>query len=150
MLDHLCFAVSAGRAGFWRPFHPLASPAFAADVEALLRLCDLEPVADAPARAIPEGARKLLDVAMALALQPRIMLLDEPTSSVSSAEKLGLMTRLVAALRARGVSAVFVEHDMDVVARFADRVAVWAEGRLLRLGPPEEVLVDPEVKARVL
>ena len=87
---------------------------------------------------------------MALALQPRIMLLDEPTSGVSSAEKLGLMTRLVSALRARRVSAVFVEHDMDVVARFADRVAVWVEGRLLRLGPPEEVLADPEVKVRVL
>lgn len=150
VLDHLCFAVSAGRPGFWRPFHPLASPAFAADVEGLLSLCDLEPLADASARSIPEGARKLLDVAMALALQPRIMMLDEPTSGVSSAEKLGLMTRLVIALRARGVSAVFVEHDMEVVARFADRVAVWVEGRLLRLGPPEEVLTDPEVKARVL
>ncbi len=150
VLEHLCFAVAAGRPGFWRPFHPLASPACAADVEGLLGLCDLEAVADAPARAIPEGARKLLDVAMALALQPRIMLLDEPTSGVSSAEKLGLMTRLVSALRTRRVSAVFVEHDMDVVARFADRVAVWVEGRLLRLGPPEEVLADPEVKARVL
>ena len=60
------------------------------------------------------------------------------------------MTRLVAVLRARGVSAIFVEHDMEVVARFADRVAVWVEGRLLRVGPPREVLADPEVRARML
>jgi len=150
VLDHLRFAVSAGRAGFWRPFHPLASAALADEVVGLLGLCDLELVAELPAGAIPEGSRKLLDVAMALALAPRIMLLDEPTSGVSSAEKLGLMTRLVGALRARGVSAIFVEHDMEVVARFADRVAVWVEGRLLRVGSPQEVLADPDVKARVL
>lgn len=148
--DHLRFAVVAGQAGFWHPFRLLASPRFADDVEALLKLCDLDAVATLPARAIPEGARKLLDVAMALALSPQIILLDEPTSGVSSAEKLGLMTRLVAALRTRGVSAIFVEHDMDVVARFADRVAVWVEGRLLRVGPPQQVLADPEVRARVL
>ena len=111
---------------------------------------DLDELAGQPVRGVPEGARKLLDVAMALALVPKLILLDEPTSGVSSAEKLGLMTRLVDALRALGVSAVFVEHDMEVVARFADRVAVWADGELFRVGSPEEVLADPEVKARVL
>lgn len=150
VLEHLRFAIAAGRPGFWRPFHPVAAPQSAHDVDALLKLCGLEVVAALPARAIPEGARKLLDVAMALALSPQIILLDEPTSGVSSAEKLDLMTRLIAALRTRGVSAIFVEHDMDVVARFADRVAVWVEGRLLRIGPPQEILADPEVRARVL
>jgi branched-chain amino acid transport system ATP-binding protein len=60
------------------------------------------------------------------------------------------MNRLVDALRARGVSAVFVEHDMDVVARFANKVAVWASGELFRVGSPEEILADPEVRGRVL
>jgi len=150
VVNHLRFAVMARQSRFWRPFELLASPRSTADVNGLLRICDLEALADSPARAIPEGARKMLDVAMALALLPQIVLLDEPTSGVSSAEKLGLMTRLVAALRARGVSAIFVEHDMDVVARFADRVAVWVEGRLLRVGPPAEVLADADVRARVL
>jgi branched-chain amino acid transport system ATP-binding protein len=148
--DHLRFAIAAGGPGFWSPLQPLASLRRANDVEALLELCGLAGVGELPARAIPEGARKMLDVAMALALSPQIILLDEPTSGVSSGEKLGLMTRLVAVLRARAVSAIFVEHDMEVVARFADRVAVWVEGRLLRVGPPNEVLADPEVRARML
>jgi branched-chain amino acid transport system ATP-binding protein len=150
VLDHVRFAAMTKQPGFWHPFQRLAASPVAADVAHLVQLCDLGPVAALPARAIPEGARKLLDVAMALALSPQVILLDEPTSGVSSAEKLGLMTRLVAALRARGVSAIFVEHDMDVVARFADRVAVWEEGRLLRLGPAGDVLADPDVRAQVL
>jgi branched-chain amino acid transport system ATP-binding protein len=148
--DHLRFAVAAAGSEFWNPLQPLTSPRWVDDVESLLQLCGLESLADASARAIPEGARKMLDVAMAMALSPQIILLDEPTSGVSSAEKLELMTRLVGALRARKVSAIFVEHDMEVVGRFADRVAVWVEGRLLRVGPPGEVLADPEVRARVL
>ncbi|MGH7117748.1 MAG: ABC transporter ATP-binding protein [Acetobacteraceae bacterium] len=150
VIDHLRFASIAGRPGFWNPFRPLDSPESRRNVAELLSFFDLEEMADRPVREIPEGARKLLDVAMALALVPTLILLDEPTSGVSSAEKLELMTRLVAALRVRGTSAVFVEHDMDVVARFADRVAVWVEGALFRVGTPGEVLADPEVKARVL
>ncbi|MFX9532805.1 ABC transporter ATP-binding protein, partial [Acinetobacter baumannii] len=76
---------------------------------------------------------------MALALKPRLLLLDEPTSGVSSEEKFRVMDTLVQALRSRGVSAVFVEHDMEVVRRYADRVAVWAEGRILGEGRPAEV-----------
>lgn len=150
VVDHLRFAAVAGRRGFWNPFRALDSPGCSAVVEELLRFFGLEGMVELPVRSIPEGARKLLDVAMALALVPKLILLDEPTSGVSSAEKLGLMTRLVTALRSRGVSAVFVEHDMDVVARFADRVAVWADGELLRIGEPAKVLADSEVKARVL
>lgn len=150
VIDHLRFASVAGRPGFWNPFRPLEQPRCERNVTELLNLFDLAAMAEQPVRGIPEGARKLLDVAMALALAPTLMLLDEPTSGVSSAEKLGLMHRLVAALRTRGASAVFVEHDMDVVIRFADRVAVWVEGTMFRVGAPGQVLGDPEVKARVL
>ncbi|HUZ62431.1 MAG TPA: ATP-binding cassette domain-containing protein [Acetobacteraceae bacterium] len=148
--DHIRFAHAAARGGFWSPFRPLESPQSAEEAAELLRFFDLGALAALPARSIPEGARKLLDVAMALALRPKLILLDEPTSGVSSSEKLDLMTRLVTVLRARRVSAVFVEHDMDVVARFADRVAVWVDGEVFRLSTPEKVLADPEVKARVL
>lgn len=150
VIDHLRFASAAARPGFWNPFRQLKSPQSAPDVAQLLAFFSLDNLAEQPVRGIPEGARKLLDVAMALALEPKLILLDEPTSGVSSAEKLELMTRLVNALRARGVSAIFVEHDMDVVARFADRVAVWVEGTIFRVGSPEEVLADPEVKEHVL
>ena len=93
---------------------------------------DLLKVADCAARPheLPEGTRKLIDIAVALALQPRLLLMDEPTSGVASAEKFTVMDVLVSALAARGVSSVFVEHDMEMVTRYADRVAVWNGGRI--------------------
>ena len=87
---------------------------------------------------------------MALALKPRLLLLDEPTSGVSAEEKLWVMDTLVRALKAQEVTAVFVEHDMEVVRRYADRVAVWAEGRIMAEGKPEEVLQNPQVLASVV
>jgi branched-chain amino acid transport system ATP-binding protein len=150
VLDHLRFASVAAEGNLWNPFRSLDSLSAQANIEELLTFFGLEGRADQRVRDIPEGARKMLDIAMALALRPTLMLLDEPTSGVSSGEKLNLMERLVTALRSRGVSAVFVEHDMDVVARFADRVAVWVGGELFRVGTPDEVLNDPEVRGRVL
>ncbi|WP_431270225.1 hypothetical protein [Dankookia sp. P2] len=117
---------------------------------ALLDRFGLGPVAGARADALNEGARKLADIAMAVALQPRLVLMDEPTSGVAAAEKMGIVETLVRVLRDTGVTAVFVEHDMDVVARFADRVAVWSQGRIAALGPPQQVLNDPAVLRDVI
>lgn len=150
VIDHLHFASAASRPGFWNPLRPLEQASSRENVSEILSFFALDAMADLPVRSIPEGARKLLDVAMALALDPKLILLDEPTSGVSSAEKVLLMERLVSALRTRAVSAVFVEHDMDVVARFADRVAVWVDGAIFRMGDPAEVLADHEVRTRVL
>jgi branched-chain amino acid transport system ATP-binding protein len=107
-------------------------------------------VAAARADALNEGARKLADIAMAVALRPRLLLMDEPTSGVAAAEKMGVVETLARVLREAQVTAVFVEHDMDVVARFADRVAVWSQGRIAALGPPEQVLKDPAVLRDVI
>ena len=150
VVDHLRFANVAAMTGFWNPFRPLESASSQQNVAELLAFFGLDGIAQQKLRDVPEGARKMIDIAMALALEPKLMLLDEPTSGVSSGEKIELMQRLVGALRVRGVSAVFVEHDMDVVARFADRVAVWVGGELFRVGTPEQVLADPEVRERVL
>ena len=87
---------------------------------------------------------------MAVALEPRLLLMDEPTSGVAATEKMQVVETLVRVLRAEGVTAVFVEHDMEVVARFADRVAVWSQGRIAALGPPEQVLNDPAVLRDVI
>ena len=78
---------------------------------------------------LPEGKRKLADIAVALALKPRLLLMDEPTSGVASSEKFAIMDILVAALAQKRVTSVFVEHDMDMVTRYADRVAVWNAGQ---------------------
>lgn len=149
VIDNLRYAVSA-RDRFWRPWRALDAPVYDGAAQALLRLLKLEDVAERPAEKTSEGTRKLLDIAMALALEPRLLLLDEPTSGVSAQEKYTIMDTLSAALHERNVTAVFVEHDMDVVRRYADRVGVWMDGRILATGTPEEVLNDKRVQENVL
>ena len=91
-----------------------------------------------------------VDIAIALALNPRLLLMDEPTSGVASAEKFAVMDVLVSALVARRIASVFVEHDMDIVTRYASRVAVWSGGRIQIDGSPGEVLSNPEVRRTVI
>jgi branched-chain amino acid transport system ATP-binding protein len=116
----------------------------------LLELVGAREVAEHKAIVLPEGQRKLVDIAMALALKPRLVLMDEPTSGVASAEKFAIMDVLVAALDAQGVTSVFVEHDMEVVQRYADRVAVWSSGKIQTVGAPGDVLADPAVISQVI
>lgn len=150
VLDNLRFAVAAHQPGFWRPWRSLAAPQIDARARELLADCGLEQLSSLPAGKIAEGERKLLDVAMALALEPVLLLLDEPTSGVSHANKHTVMTIIVEVLRRRAVTGVLVEHDMEVVARFADRVGVWAGGQIVAIGTAEEMLHDPTVKELVL
>jgi branched-chain amino acid transport system ATP-binding protein len=103
---------------------------------------------DREAGVLPEGVRKLLDVAMALVVSPRILLLDEPTSGVSADEKFAIMDLVMGAVR--GVTVLFVEHDMDIVARYAGRVLAFADGRIIADGPPVAVLADAEVRRFVI
>ncbi len=149
VIDNLRFAVSA-RGRFWQPWMALDDRAYDAGARALLRLFKLEDVSERRVDETSEGTRKLLDIAMALALKPRLLLMDEPTSGVSADEKYAIMDTLADALRERGVTAVFVEHDMEVVRRYAHRVAVWMEGKLLATGRPDEVLSDRRVLESVL
>jgi branched-chain amino acid transport system ATP-binding protein len=116
----------------------------------LLALVGADDVAEQKAIVLPEGKRKLVDIAMALALKPKLILMDEPTSGVASAEKFAIMDVLVAALDAQGVTSVFVEHDMEVVERYADRVAVWSAGKIQISGKPGEILKDPDVVSQVI
>jgi branched-chain amino acid transport system ATP-binding protein len=123
------------------------------EYDEMMRLLDLVGVRDVAhqkTRTLPEGRRKLVDIAMALALKPKLILMDEPTSGVASSEKFAIMDLLVAALDTQGVTSVFVEHDMDVVERYADRVAVWSAGKIQIAGPPAEVLKSPEVISQVV
>jgi len=118
--------------------------------EEMLRRFRLEEWGDARASVLPEGVRKLLDVAMALAVKPRILLLDEPTSGVSAEEKYALMDLVLGAVRADRVAVLFVEHDMDIVRRYAQRVLAFYDGRIIADGTSEEVLANPEVRRYVV
>ncbi len=110
----------------------------------------LERWRDARASVLPEGVRKLVDIAMALAVKPRILLLDEPTSGVSADEKFALMDLVLGAIRAEKVTVLFVEHDMEIVRRYTQRVLAFYEGRVIADGTPAEVLEDPEVRRYVV
>ena len=99
---------------------------------------------------LPEGHRKLLDIAMALVLRPKLLILDEPTSGVAADEKHPLMATIMKALAERKVTAMFVEHDVDIVNEYATRVAAWISGRIAADGPPAVVMNDPEVRSVVL
>jgi len=99
---------------------------------------------------LPEGVRKLLDIAMAVAGGPRVLLLDEPTSGVSAEEKFRLMDMVMGALQVEGVTVLFVEHDMDIVARYTHRILAFYEGRIIADGDPDVVLKHTEVRRYVI
>jgi branched-chain amino acid transport system ATP-binding protein len=105
---------------------------------------------DRNAQVLPGGARKLLDIALAMVARPRILLLDEPTSGVSAQEKFGIMQMVLDAVRAEGTTVLFVEHDMEVVSRFAQRVLAFYDGRIIVDAPPQAALADPEVRRYVV
>jgi branched-chain amino acid transport system ATP-binding protein len=118
--------------------------------EEMLQRFRLGPYRDQLASTLPEGVRKLLDIAMALAVKPRILLLDEPTSGVSADEKFTLMDLVLEAIRAEGVTVLFVEHDMEVVRRYVQRILAFYEGRIIADGAPAEVMAHPEVRRLVV
>ena len=129
---------------------PMSQAVDAHEVDATLELLQLSARAHDLAGSLPEGQRKLLDVAMALVLRPQLMIMDEPTSGVSTDEKHGLMEVLMRALDERQVTSIFVEHDIDIVRRYATRLCAWIAGRIAADGAPEEVLRDPIVVKNVI
>ena len=104
---------------------------------------------DKLAGVLPEGIRKLLDIAMAMAVKPKILLLDEPTSGVSADEKFALMDMVMEAVKAQKVTVLFVEHDMEIVTRYTQRVLAFYEGRIIADGLPAAVIGDIEVRKYV-
>ena len=110
-----------------------------------LRFVGLESLAAHPVGLLPYGVQKKVEVARALAMEPRLLLLDEPVAGMSRAER-GEITDLVRAIHAeRAISIVLVEHDMGVVMSLAQRVLVLDFGRPIALGTPAEVQADPQV-----
>lgn len=98
-------------------------------------------------KALSEGDMKILDVAIAFALKSRLLLLDEPTSGVATQDKFKVMDAIVSAIRKEGISTLIIEHDMDIVSGYSDRVIVMHEGKILAEGKPDEIMENREVKA---
>jgi branched-chain amino acid transport system ATP-binding protein len=141
---------SVGRLGKISRFLPMARTTDRHAVAEMLELVDLRAYADAPVTSLPEGHRKLLDVAIALMLEPQLVIMDEPTSGVASEDKHAVMQTLMRALQERKVTSWFVEHDVDIVLQYATRVAAWIDGRIAADGTPQAVFADPVVRREVL
>ncbi|HVR89328.1 MAG TPA: ABC transporter ATP-binding protein [Candidatus Limnocylindria bacterium] len=126
-------------------YRPLRSPTRAeqAGADAILDQVGLAGREATPAQALSHGERRQLELALALARRPRVLLLDEPTAGMSPAET-ERITRLIASLD-RSLTLLIVEHDMDVVFRLADRVTVLHEGRAIVEGTPDEIRGDTQV-----
>jgi branched-chain amino acid transport system ATP-binding protein len=147
--ENLAVAISGVRTGALS-FHSQAAARDRHDkaVELLARF-GLADQADRPISELPGGVRKLVDIAMALVRRPKLLLLDEPTSGVSAEEKFATMDRVIHAVAPDAATIVFVEHDMEIVSRYADRVVAFYQGRILADGNPANVLNDAEVRRYV-
>lgn len=120
-------------------------------VEEVADIFNLRHRLDQQASALSQGEKKLLDVASAFALKPELILIDEPTSGVSTGDKHAIMELLVAAARKAGVRGIIqVEHDMDLVARYSDRIVALQAGSVLADERPETFFKDPALIAAVV
>jgi branched-chain amino acid transport system ATP-binding protein len=136
----------------WRLFSRLAADE---EIDARIRevaaIFGLRHRLDAVSATLSQGEKKLLDVASAFALDPKVILLDEPTSGVSTADKHGIMKTLIAAARTAGVEGiVLVEHDMDLVAAYSHRIVALSEGKVVADLPPDRFFADPHLIETVI
>ncbi|MBP2549789.1 branched-chain amino acid transport system ATP-binding protein [Neorhizobium galegae] len=128
---------------FWRSLaSDSQAAAEAADILERFRLAD---VMCLPTRGLPYGKQRLLEIALAIALKPKVLLLDEPAAGVPEEDRHEVLA-IVRDLPS-DVTVVLIEHDMDLVFSFADRISVLAAGRLFAEGSVAEISRDPEVKA---
>ena len=95
---------------------------------------------------LSEGDKKILDTAMAFALKSKFLLLDEPTSGVATGDKFKVMDTIVSAIRREKMACMIVEHDMDIVSDYSDRVLVLSEGIIIADGKPKEIMGQDNVK----
>jgi ABC-type branched-subunit amino acid transport system ATPase component len=133
-----------GRGGDWWRRMGTRADVNAEIAENLARFHLLDVMNDLTAT-LPYGKQRLLEIAIAIAAKPRVLLLDEPAAGVPEGERQDILAA-VAALP-RDVTVLLIEHDMDLVFSFADRISVLVGGALLVAGPPDEVARDPRVKA---
>lgn len=144
----LAFGI-AERSGFGL-FTPLHTEERAATVDAHIERYQMKEYRDMAASALPQGVRKLLDIAMATVRRPKLLMLDEPTSGISIEEKFGLMDVIMNALKEENTTVLFIEHDMEIVERYVSRVIAFYQGGIICDAPTAEAMQDPKVMEFVL
>ena len=134
----------------WTPAVRAAEAASRDQVEDVIQLLDLMPYRNSPVAGLPYGVRKVVELARALATQPRLLLLDEPASGLNPEETRELAFWIDDIQKDLGITVIMVEHDMSLVSEAADRVLCMNMGQVLALGTPAEVQGDPAVIAAYL
>jgi len=151
VLDNVALTVFSREGKTGDMFHPAEGDGAVRDEAlAVLRQFGLHAKADTLASELAQGERKLLDVAVACALRPRLLFLDEPTSGVSTREKAPIMDIVTSIVRSGAITAVIIEHDMDVVFRYSDRIVAMHQGRILADGTPDAIRANDEVAMTLL
>ncbi|WP_448206672.1 ABC transporter ATP-binding protein [Azospirillum sp. sgz302134] len=129
--------------GLWSP----ATACFRDEAQTLLERVGMGAQADRPCGVLAYGDLKRVELAMALASDPKILLMDEPTAGMAPAERQELMALTSSLVRERGLAVLFTEHDMDVVFGHATRIVVLDRGQLIAEGTPDSVRADARVQA---
>jgi branched-chain amino acid transport system ATP-binding protein len=149
VIDNLAIALAATDHQQFQMIQPVRTPKRLEAAEEILVQMNISQYRDEMVTAMPQGARKLLDIAIAMLGSPRMLLLDEPTSGVSMEEKYALMDTVMEAVHQRGLTVLFVEHDMEIIQRYVTRVLAFASGIVIKDGPVDEVLADEKVQELV-
>ena len=150
VLEGMLLSLSAAAnesSNFWKPIY---RDTWKSEALEILERFGLEEYANRAVNELPQGGRKLLDIALSFALNPKLLLMDEPTSGVSIEDKFQVMDTLVKVLKEGDITTIFVEHDMEVIQRYGERMLVFDTGRVMADGKPEQVLSDPEIKKTLL
>lgn len=113
-------------------------------VDELIHRVGLSDVAQVPAQLLPYGRQRLLEIAIALALRPKILLLDEPAAGIPTADS-GIILDIIATLP-KDIAVLLIDHDMDLVFRFAQQISVLVQGSILVEGTPADIAADPRVR----
>lgn len=148
--DNVLVALAAAARKFPSPFVNLRTRARVEEADGILDRVGLRAHIHRKTTELPQGQRKLLDIALAMIGQSAVLLLDEPTSGISAEEKLPLMDLVLDAVRAADATVLFIEHDMEVVERYAQRVIAFYDGRVIADGEPARVFVDADVRRFVV
>ena len=131
-------------------FKPAINDEARHDAIQILARFGIEQWAEHEVTTLPQGVRKLIDIAMATVSGPDLLFLDEPTSGVSADEKMDIMRVLIDALKTTKTAVLFIEHDMEIIETFSPRVAAFYEGTILADGPTAEVLANDKVREFVI
>lgn len=150
VIENIAIALTVAASERMSMLRPAINADLVRESLSILQRFGIDQYADQDITTLPQGVRKLVDIAMATVNRPELLFLDEPTSGVSADEKMEFMTTLITALKAGNTAVLFIEHDMEIVERFSPRVIAFYEGTILADGTCSAVLENERVREFVI